>query len=202
VNPAVQEYGWPIGPFPLIAFAWGLWAFLKVVLGRRKLDRNNTVAPFALSPMIIVIAAALLGIRDRAQLSPRVEIWALVACGVLEFALLLVMHARSRVKLLGKWKAMDDHTVIELVFRLMAASMGFAVLVLLPNYLFPDASSDSTCTRLCISAAYLVGSNTHAAGLLWTSLTVFGLFVCMFIICSWELVKRAWRLMLRAIGSL
>jgi len=193
VNPAVQAYGWPIGPLPLIAFAWGLWAFLNVVLGRRKLDRHNTAAPFALCPMIIVIAAVLLGIRDRAQLSPRVEVWAAVACGVLEFAMLLVMHARSRVKLLGKWKAIDDHTIFELVLRLGAFSAGFALLVLLPNYLFPDASSDPMCTRKCMFAAYLVGSNIYAAGLLWAILTVAGFFVCMFVICSWELVKRTWR---------
>jgi len=117
--------------------------------------------------------------------------------------MLLVMHAKSGVNLLGKWKSPSQHSMGGVMLRIAVFLAWFVVLIVVPHYAFPGFYDDAKCTtRGCISAAFLAGTNHLAAGLLWAVASFLGFCVCMFIIYSWELVKRAWRVMLRAIGSL
>ncbi len=190
----VSIHGWPLGPVPIIASIYSVVVFIGILSGRKKLNSNNTICPFGVASLIIVLSAALFGIRDRGDLSRSVILYAGAAGIVVSTILSATIHRKADVPILHEWVRFESLTTKKILVALLY--MGAFILVLYGlDALFPESLSDAKCnTGKCVNAAIAFGSNLYAACLIWLLTWLFSLLGMISALHAKELVLRAFSL--------
>ena len=187
----VSIHGWPIGPVPIGIGILSLVIFVNIVRGKTKLNRDNTICPIGLAPLIVVLVAYVIGIHDRADLSLNVVFVAGVAGTVLAFLLSAIIHRKAGIPIWGKWILFKDLRTTALLKRLVAALV-LPTMFLVPAMIFGSEFFTYTecSTALCVATSIAAGSNLSALGILWMLTFLFSFFAMAWALTAKELANR------------
>jgi hypothetical protein len=189
----VSIHGWPLGPVPIIASIYSAMVYFRILSGKTKINSSNTICPFAVSSIIIVMGAAFLGVRERDDLSGSVILAAGAAGTVVSIILSALIHRKAGIPILREWILYDSLPTK----RILTGLLGIGIMLLVffgLDALLSEAISDQKCnTGKCVNAAITFGSNLYAAGPLWLTTWLFSLLGMMGALHGRELLRRIFR---------
>lgn len=187
----VSIHGLPLGPVPIVVSLYSLFVFIRILRGKAKLNRDNTVCPLGFVPLVVALGAAFLGIRDRGDLSGSIHIISGGAGIIMSFIFSSMIHKKAKIPIWHRWVSYEALPTKELIKQLAYALALVAAIIWFDAVMGPELQMREKCsTGPCRIVAIAFGSNLSAAGELWMTTFIFSIIGMPIMLTARELISR------------
>lgn len=181
-------HGLPLGPVPIVLGIWSAVLLVLMFTRTLKINRNNVMAVYGLSPIVPTLLFLTIGGDARGDLSFGRLLVGSVGSAAVAILLHGILWLRTDVPPLGVWYDWRSLPVLILLKRFLASSILF--LFVFAFLMFTGLSETKCATGYCRGAAIMFGSNLSSGAGMWLVSSIAGFGLSLSLANAAELFRR------------